>query len=218
MRFLTNTIDGIKQLIKSTDIFTGNSSEIVVTNNDGLVDSSLLPPNGNSGGNGNNKNLRFEDLVNSNIDNIQFADVLVSLQAGTITNVPFYAIYIPFSWTWFAAINNGNITNGFLRRQNGTQTDRAPYIAGYNCRIECITMTNQPTEQDDWNLEVYVNGELRATFLKPQNTNKIRFAQAEINITLNELDAVSLRCARNGNSGNISYPGCSLYVREIFNI
>lgn len=127
--------------------------------------------------------------------------------------------FLPFSWVWSTAINSGNVGSGFLRRQNGTPTNLVPYVSAYPAYIEAISLENRPSEQDDWVLNIFVNGNLAWTFAKPQGQNFKLFpddGSFSLDLPLERGDAVSLRCVRI-NNGNISNPGVSLYIRQRFN-
>ncbi len=113
---------------------------------------------------------------------------------------------------WTVAINSNGVNTSFLRRQNGTPTDRLPFPIAYPCRFIQVSVENRPTDNDDRNLRIYKNGSTLRDFLKP--TGRTFIIISNLNEVFQVGDLISLQCRRVG-SGNISYPGATLYFEEI---
>ena len=151
--------------------------------------------------------LNLNDLADVEITDPQPGECLVYDGSNWVNGVS------PFTWVYSVAINNSNVSNQTLRRQNGTVTSDCNYVMGYSAVIEKITMENRNDDNDDWDLLIYVNGSQIASFYKPQNITTKVFDKSEINIELNQGDEFYLICD-NRDKGNISHPGASLYFRE----
>lgn len=116
------------------------------------------------------------------------------------------------TWCWSMAINKHDIKNNFLRRQNGTETSHCPYIAIEDARIYALSLDNQPTEDDGWRLEIFVNGTLFHSFLKPSGSTASRIFE-HLNLVLKKGDRLSAKCVQAGKD-KIAYPGTSLYLES----
>ena len=115
---------------------------------------------------------------------------------------------VKYQGSFSVAINSGSVNTSFLRRQNGTSTDRCPYIIPYDCKCHTVAITCRPSESDDFNFRIFRNGTLMIEYLKPQGDNKAIYSN--LNLEFNSGDAVSIQVSRIGN-GNIEYPGGTLY-------
>ena len=124
-----------------------------------------------------------------------------------------------FRWNWSATFNNRNFKNGWLQREGKTSTWNCPFFVTVDSVLYRLSI--EAGDEDEFKLLIYRNKKSYLELIKPAGRGGIAF---DLNLTFDKGDRVSLYALtdyerENGDKKNnypkVSYPGCTLYFKEL---
>ncbi len=116
------------------------------------------------------------------------------------------------TFSWAVSRNANGVSNQFLRRQNGTPTNLAPYVAPYDANIYYVTASCSASTANSttWDLAIRVNGGANIILATVPGTGDQIEATANQDISAGDLISIGMV----NQSATVDRPSGELFVRR----
>ena len=117
------------------------------------------------------------------------------------------------TWSWAVSRNATGVSNQALRRQNGTPTNLAPYIAPFDCEIYYVTASSQASEPDatTWDAAIQINGGGSIVLASVPGTGDIVTSTASQSLSSGDAVAIGMI----NQSATVDRPSIELFLRRV---